>query len=104
MGNLATELADVHEGFRQRLAQVFEVWRARLAEALARARREGALGPTVDPDHLAHFLVAGLEGAILLAKVQKDIRVMEACVTELRRHLGLYREPAALAPAEAAVP
>src|ERR1700730_12048662 len=34
MGNLASELSDVHEGFRQRLAGVFDLWRIRLAEAV----------------------------------------------------------------------
>ncbi|HSE95069.1 MAG TPA: TetR family transcriptional regulator C-terminal domain-containing protein [Methylomirabilota bacterium] len=91
MGNLATELADVHEGFRARLVQVFDLWRNRLAGALARAQGEGALTAGADPDALARFLVAGLEGGILLAKVQRDVRVLEVCVTELRRHLELYR-------------
>jgi hypothetical protein len=36
------------------------------------------------------LLVAGLEGAILLSKVSKDIGVMEQCVTELKRYLTLY--------------
>jgi TetR/AcrR family transcriptional repressor of nem operon len=94
MGNLATELADVHEGFRRRLDQAFDGWRARIATALERARAEGDLTPTTDPDGLAGFLVAGLEGGILLAKVQKDIAVLETCVGELRRHLALYRVPA----------
>jgi TetR/AcrR family transcriptional repressor of nem operon len=97
LGNLATELADAHEGFRQRLAGIFETWRSRLATALDRARAEGTLVPEVDPDALARFLVAGIEGAILLTKVKKDIQVMEHCVTELRRHLALYR-PAASPP------
>ena len=39
---------------------------------------------------VAEFLVAAVEGAILLAKVTKDISVMEKCVEELRRHLTLY--------------
>jgi TetR/AcrR family transcriptional repressor of nem operon len=95
MGNLATELADVHEGFRTRLVQGFDLWRSRLAGALARAQADGALAPEADPDALARFLVAGLEGGILLAKVQRDVRVLEACVAELRRHLDLYRVPAA---------
>src|ERR1051325_6377439 len=33
MGNLASELSDVHEGFRQRLASLFDIWRTRLAAA-----------------------------------------------------------------------
>jgi TetR/AcrR family transcriptional repressor of nem operon len=98
LGNLALELADVHEGFRARLASVFDGWRACLAGALRRARADGTLDETVDPDALARFLVAGLEGAILLTKVQKDIRVLETCAAELRRHLELYRRAPAAAP------
>jgi TetR/AcrR family transcriptional repressor of nem operon len=102
LGNLATELADAHEGFRQRLADGFEQWRQCLATALTRARTLGALAPDVEPAALAHFLVAGIEGAILLTRVQKDIRVMEHCVTELRRHLALYRRAEPAVPASAA--
>lgn len=91
LGNLATELADAHEGFRQRLAAGFERWRQCLAGALTRAQALGILAPEVEPAGLARFLVAGIEGAILLTKVQKDIGVMEHCVAELRRHLALYR-------------
>ena len=91
LGNLATELADAHEGFRQRLAGGFERWRECLGGALTRARAAGTLVPDVEPAGLARFLVASLEGAILLTKVQKDIRIMEDCVAELRRHLAFYR-------------
>src|SRR5689334_22237203 len=37
MGNLASELSDVHEGFRARLASVFTRWRERLTVALQEA-------------------------------------------------------------------
>jgi TetR/AcrR family transcriptional repressor of nem operon len=94
IGNLATELADAHEGFRRRLAGVFDRWRQCLAGALGRAQADAALTPDVEPAVLAGFLVASIEGAILLTKVQRDIRVMEHCVGELRRHLALYRRDA----------
>jgi TetR/AcrR family transcriptional repressor of nem operon len=99
LGNLAAELADAHEGFRQRLARAFDRWRECLGAALARAQAAGALAADVDPDGLARFLVASLEGAILLTKVQKDIRIMEGCVAELRRHLALYRREPVMARA-----
>ena len=60
MGNLASELSDVHEGFRQRLADVFLRWRLGLAEALERARAQGQISPAAEPAALAEFLVAGL--------------------------------------------
>ncbi|HET9926275.1 MAG TPA: TetR family transcriptional regulator C-terminal domain-containing protein [Methylomirabilota bacterium] len=91
MGNLASELSDVHEGFRQRLVGIFDLWRARLAEAVSRGQGRGSVRADVDATRVAQFLVAGLEGAILLSKVTRDITVMEGCVEELKEHLTLYR-------------
>jgi len=90
LGNLASELSDVHEGFRERLAGVFSAWRARFTRALADAQRAGEIEPDSSPETIAHFLVASLEGAILLTKVSKDIQVMEQCLGELKRYLTLY--------------
>ncbi len=91
MGNLACELSDVHEGFRQRLAGIFDVWRTRLADAVGRGQSQGRIRAAADASRVAQFLVAGLEGAILLSKVTRDITVMERCVEELKQHLTLYR-------------
>ena len=90
MGNLACELSDVHEGFRQRLAEIFERWRVMLATTLERGRESGRLRADLDAASAAGFVVAALEGAILMAKVTKDISVMEKCVVELKHHLTLY--------------
>jgi TetR/AcrR family transcriptional repressor of nem operon len=90
MGNLASELSDVHEGFRRRLAGIFLRWRDDLTEALTRGQASGRLRPDCDPAGVAQFVVAALEGAILLTKVTKDISVMEKCVEHLKRHLTLY--------------
>jgi len=90
MGNLASELSDVHEGFRQRLAEIFSRWRVMLSMALARGQAQGRLRAELDTNGVAQFLVASLEGAILMAKMTRDIAVMEKCVQELKTHLTLY--------------
>jgi TetR/AcrR family transcriptional regulator, transcriptional repressor for nem operon len=90
MGNLASELSDVHEGFRQRLAEVFVAWRVTMAQALRRGQATGRLRPECNPEGAAYFIVAALEGAILMSKLTKDIKVMERCVDELKQHLRLY--------------
>src|SRR5256885_10659822 len=41
LGNLASELSDVHEGFRARLASVFAAWRGRLTLGLRAGPRPG---------------------------------------------------------------
>jgi TetR/AcrR family transcriptional regulator, transcriptional repressor for nem operon len=94
IGNLASELSDVHEGFRQRLAEIFDMWRSKLAEVLARCQTAGRASRDFEPSAVAQFLVAALEGAILLTKVTKDIAIMERCVEQLKQHLTLYAERA----------
>jgi TetR/AcrR family transcriptional repressor of nem operon len=90
MGNLASELSDVHEGFRARLASVFTAWQERLTLVLREAQTRGEMVQSCQPEAVAHFVVAALEGSILLSKVTKNIAVMEQCVTELERYLALY--------------
>ena len=90
LGNLASELSDVHEGFRARLFGVFSAWRERLTWALEQSQAAGSVRPDCRPDAVAQFLVASLEGAILVTKLTKDITVMERCVEELKRYLTLY--------------
>lgn len=90
LGNLAAELADRHEGFRARLHGVFSAWQERLRDALCRAQARGHLDAACDPAAMAAFVVASLEGAILMAKLAKDIEVMERCVAELGRYLSMY--------------
>jgi TetR/AcrR family transcriptional regulator, transcriptional repressor for nem operon len=90
LGNLACELSDVHEGFRLRLSEVFSAWRERLTRALAEARARGDVADDCRPETVAHFLVASLEGAILMTKLTKDVSVMEQCVGELQWYLTRY--------------
>jgi TetR/AcrR family transcriptional repressor of nem operon len=90
LGNLALELSDVHEGFRGRLTSVFAAWRERLTLALRTAQGQGAVGSECRPEAVADFLVASLEGAILLTKLTKNIAVMEQCVVEMKRYLSLF--------------
>jgi TetR/AcrR family transcriptional repressor of nem operon len=92
LGNLASELSDTHEGFRGRLVGVFSVWRERLTSALHEAQRQGQVSEACRPEAVAQFLVASLEGAILMTKVTKAITVMEQCVGEMKRYLGIYEE------------
>jgi TetR/AcrR family transcriptional regulator, transcriptional repressor for nem operon len=89
-GNLAAELADVHEGFRAKLSGLFARWRDHLTEVVADAQRRGEVVPSCRPEAVAQFLVASMEGAILLTKLTKDPAVMDRCVEEMNRYLSLY--------------
>lgn len=91
LGNLAVEMSDIHEEFRRRLNRAFDRLRSRIAEALAQARAQGTLRGEADIPRLAHFIIAGFEGAFMMGKLHKDADVVAAVVEELKGHLAQYR-------------
>ena len=91
MGNLAVELSDIHEEFRQRLDSAFRNLRSRIETALAQAETQGTLRPGVDISRMAHFVVAGFEGALMMGKLYKDPAVVEGIVEEVKGHLAQHR-------------
>ncbi len=90
-GNLAIELADVHEGFRARLADAFGQLETAFSNLIARAQADGALRPDADPKALGTFLVASVEGGILLAKVHKTCAPLQATLRAAEAHLASFR-------------
>ena len=87
-GNLAGEMADAHEGFRRRLDVVFEQWAGQLQSLLWELRdqlREG-----VDTARLARFIIASLEGGMLMTRVTRDITVMEGIGADLKRFVATH--------------
>ena len=87
-GNLAGELADAHEGFRQRLDQVFDRWTEQL-DALLR-EVGGQLREGVDTVRLARFIIASLEGGMLMTRVTRDVDVMEGIGEDLKRFIETH--------------
>ena len=72
IGNLGQELADQNERFRARLEEIFTSWKERYAACLREAQRADELAPELDSGVVAGFILSGLEGAILRAKVMKS--------------------------------
>jgi len=73
VGNLALEMSDQCEVFRQRLEEALQRWIGSLAAILEEAREEGFLTIDVEPVVLAENIVASFEGALLRAKVKKSV-------------------------------
>ena len=83
IGNLGQELADHSDRCRQRLEQVFALWRDRFAACLREAQTGGELAADLDAELTAGFILSGWEGAILRAKVKKTPQPMHDFITVL---------------------
>lgn len=62
----------------------------RVAGALREAQARGEVATGFEPESVARFLVASLEGAILVSKLTRDDSMVEQCIGELERYLALY--------------
>jgi TetR/AcrR family transcriptional repressor of nem operon len=77
IGNLALEMSDQSEAFRQRLEDALQGWINSLAVILEEARKEGAVRIDVAPVVLAENIVSSFEGALLRAKVKKSVEPLQ---------------------------
>lgn len=90
MGNLAAEMSDLNEDFRRTLIKGFTGWQEKIEEALTEARAKKKLIETVDVKRLSQYLVAGMQGAILMGKVWREPAILVACFEEMKEHLRRY--------------
>lgn len=87
INNLAQEMSPIDEGFRQRVQQVFDTWRADFAQALERAQKAGRVRAEVQPVQAAAFIIASVQGAIIMAKNAQDNDVFSQSIQGLIDYL-----------------
>lgn len=85
---LSHELAGADEGFRQRLASVYELWRQGMADLLIKGQARGVVRVDVDALGSATFIVAAWQGAIGVSKPYQSPEILRSC----RQGLGVYLE------------
>ncbi|SKA23497.1 transcriptional regulator, TetR family [Trichlorobacter thiogenes] len=83
IGNLGQELADLNERFRDRLDEIFNMWKERFVDCLRDAQKAGEISTDIDLDVMACFILSGWEGAILRAKVMKSPQPMKGFIDVL---------------------
>ena len=87
-GSLAAEMAEVHDGFRKRIEMMFERWAGQIEALLWELRPR--FQDDVDIARLARFIIATLEGALLMSRVKREISVMEGIAADLKRFIGSH--------------
>ncbi len=93
LGKFAGEL-DHDDVLRGVLADAFEQWRAQFTAIMVRLRDRGDLRLDADPDELASALLSGIQGGLLLGRLQRDpsfVRVsMDMALAYVRSHLAVH--------------
>lgn len=91
LNNLAQEMSPLDERFRRRVAQVLEAWTAGYVRALERAKVLGVVRRDVNPDQVAAFIVAAVEGSFGMAKNAKSVATLRSNLEMLVTFLDTLR-------------
>jgi AcrR family transcriptional regulator len=83
LGSLVGQLAENDPDARALIAAGFDQWAAAISDGLRSLHADGKLPPDIDPDDLATTLLATLQGGLLLAQAQRNIRPFETAVNTL---------------------
>ena len=87
---VAAEMADAAEGFRTRIESVFARWEEQITSLLEEALKgEATPREGVDAARIARFIIATLEGAVLMTRVRREIRVMQGIADDLKRFIAV---------------
>jgi TetR/AcrR family transcriptional regulator, transcriptional repressor for nem operon len=90
LGTLGIEVTDNDELVRQDLSLIFEVVKNKLAAFFVREKAKGRLAKQADPEQIADFCIASMQGAMLMGKVKRSSQTVEATVQEALAHLKSY--------------
>jgi|SRR5579864_7928003 TetR/AcrR family transcriptional regulator, transcriptional repressor for nem operon len=89
-GTIGNEVTGNDELIRQDLSLIFEVIKNKLATFFVQEKSRGRLGRAADPDRMADFCIATIQGGMLLGKINRNSQPVEAVVREALAHLRRY--------------
>ena len=72
IGNLAQEMGDLNDSFREKLESVFDTMKTSITQCLEEAQQQSDLSPGLDAHNLSDFIVSSWQGALLQMKVKKN--------------------------------
>lgn len=89
-GTLGNEATENDELIRQDVSLIFEVVKNKLAAFFLKQKARGRLVKKVNEEALADFCIAAIQGGMLMGKIKRDSRPVEAAVREAMLHLKTF--------------
>jgi TetR/AcrR family transcriptional repressor of nem operon len=86
--NTAIESDDGNPVLRGRARKALQYWSNRLSKIIREGITRGEINSTIHPQKLSRLLIATLEGALFISRLQKDRQPLH----DVRKHLNEYLE------------
>jgi AcrR family transcriptional regulator len=89
-GTLGSEVSPDDELIRQDVSLIFEVVKHKLAAFFLKEKAKGRLTNRADPQRMADFCLATIQGGMLMGKVKRSSEPVEAAAKEAVAHVRSY--------------
>lgn len=91
IGTIAADVTDEQENLRREVIDFLTWSRGRLAGFFAGRKRAGELPRTANPEELADFCIAIMQGGMLLTKMKRDSDMFENAARQAKAYLRSLR-------------
>ena len=98
IGTLAAEMADSNDALRQAIAKEFDARRSMIVAGLQKMKDRGELVPESDPVAMGDFVLATIQGGLLLSRTEKSGRALDNALTHVMAHLKQFAVESTVAP------
>jgi TetR/AcrR family transcriptional repressor of nem operon len=88
LNNLAQEMSTQDEGFRERIARLFNHWIDVFTAVFERGKKSCYIRNDLDSRAVARFMIAVLEGCIGVYKVENSAEQWAACRAQIAVYLA----------------
>ncbi|MCD8352662.1 MAG: TetR/AcrR family transcriptional regulator [Planctomycetaceae bacterium] len=86
-GSFGHELSTISNTLRQPIEEAFAAIHATLTDCIKKGVQDGSIRGNESPAHMATFLMAATQGAILMAKVKRDRSPLDEVLKSARLYL-----------------
>lgn len=88
VGNFSTEMANA-PAFRDKLNIFYSAWVSDLAQCIKEGQTDGTIRTDDSAEHLAEFIIGGLEGAILKRKIDQQVGSLATFRATIQKFLAV---------------
>ncbi len=92
LGNLILELSSVDTEFSKKTNSILKMWSSYIKKAINKSWELGIINKNFVPEEVADFLVASMEGCILVAKSYHDKKKLRNCFDSIINYLKLISD------------
>ncbi len=92
-GNVSLEMSDKNNNYSEFVQDVFNGWINKLKIIIEEGQKKAQINKILSPENLAQFIVATIEGGIMLSRLKKDEEPLKDCIESIKNFIFTDNTP-----------